>query len=52
VHKQLAYSLEMGGEGTAGWELGGRKSSTTVPLVFLENMAVFLSQNFIPSITV
>lgn len=33
----LPTARNMGGEGTAGWALGGRKS-TTVPLVFLENI--------------
>jgi len=45
-HNNIAYvctnslptARNMGGEWTAGWALGGRKSTTTVPLVFLENI--------------
>ena len=45
-HNNIAYvctnslptARNMGRKGTAGWALGGRKSSTTVPPVFLENI--------------
>lgn len=34
----LPTARNMGGEGTAGWALGGRRSTTTVPPVILENI--------------
>jgi len=47
----LPTAWNMGGEGTAGWALGGRKSNTTVPPVFLENVCQCscLSTSFLQS---
>lgn len=47
----LPTAWNMGGDGTAGWALGGRKSSTTVPSVFLENIrqCSCLSTSFLQS---
>lgn len=47
----LPTARNMGGEGTAGWALGGRKSNITVLPVFLENIChcSCLSTSFLQS---
>jgi hypothetical protein len=53
-HNNIAYvctnslptARNMGGEGSAGWALGGRKSTTTVPPVFLKTYVSVLVSVF------